>query len=173
MQTHRLVAHPDHPPLAVKGVSLRWVDLDDGRTMLRYRLDGCGSLITPAYSGNGRTDELWKTTCFELFLSNGSSAYFEFNFSPSGRWASYGFESYRSAPIEPELSMPPEIRTEQGTEIFLLTAHIASDDVRGTTHLGVSAIVEEEGGRLSYWALAHPEGRPDFHHPACFAAKPL
>jgi len=23
---------------------------------------------------------------------------------------------------------------------------------------------------LSYWALAHPEGKPDFHDPACFAA---
>lgn len=173
MQTHRLVAHPDHPPLAVKGVSLRWVDLDDGRTMLRYRLDGCDSLVAPAYSGSSRTNDLWKTTCFELFLGNESPAYFEFNFSPSGRWASYGFETYRSDPLELELSFSPEIRTEQGTEIFLLTAYVASDDVRGASRLGVNAVVEEEGGHLSYWALAHPAGRPDFHHPACFAAKPL
>lgn len=141
--------------------------------MLRYRLDGCGGLITPAYSGSGRADELWKATCFELFLSDGSPAYLEFNFSPSGRWASYGFGSYRGEAVQPELSMQPEIRTERGAEIFLLTAYVASDDVRSATRLGVSAIVEEEGGRLSYWALAHPDGRPDFHHAACFAAKPM
>ena len=35
--------------------------------------------------------------------------------------------------------------------------------------LGLSAILEEEDGTISYWALAHGAGRPDFHHPACFA----
>jgi hypothetical protein len=35
---------------------------------------------------------------------------------------------------------------------------------------GLCAVIEERDARLSYWALAHPPGRPDFHHPACFAA---
>ena len=35
--------------------------------------------------------------------------------------------------------------------------------------LGLSAILEEEDGTISYWALAHPPGRPDFHHPDCLA----
>ena len=35
--------------------------------------------------------------------------------------------------------------------------------------LGLSAVIEETGGRLSYWALAHPPGKPDFHHSDCFA----
>ena len=30
--------------------------------------------------------------------------------------------------------------------------------------LGLSAVIEETDGRLSYWALAHPGERPDFHH---------
>jgi hypothetical protein len=30
-------------------------------------------------------------------------------------------------------------------------------------------VIEERNGRKSYWALAHPPGEPDFHHPACFA----
>ena len=34
--------------------------------------------------------------------------------------------------------------------------------------LGLSAVIEETSGRLSYWALAHPSGRPDFHHADCF-----
>ena len=35
--------------------------------------------------------------------------------------------------------------------------------------LGLSAVIEEADGRLSYWALAHPPGKPDFHHSDCFA----
>ena len=35
--------------------------------------------------------------------------------------------------------------------------------------VGFSAILEEEDGTISYWALAHAPGRPDFHHPDCFA----
>jgi len=35
--------------------------------------------------------------------------------------------------------------------------------------LGLSAVIEERNGRKSYWALRHPAGQPDFHHPDCFA----
>jgi hypothetical protein len=35
--------------------------------------------------------------------------------------------------------------------------------------LGLSAVIEETSGRKSYWALAHPPGKPDFHHADCFA----
>jgi hypothetical protein len=30
--------------------------------------------------------------------------------------------------------------------------------------LALSAVIEETDGHLSYWALAHPAERPDFHH---------
>src|SRR3546814_3736372 len=31
--------------------------------------------------------------------------------------------------------------------------------------LALSAVIEELDGTKSYWALAHPPGKPDFHHP--------
>jgi len=34
--------------------------------------------------------------------------------------------------------------------------------------LAVSAVVEDRDGVLSYWALRHPPGEPDFHHPGAF-----
>jgi hypothetical protein len=34
--------------------------------------------------------------------------------------------------------------------------------------LGLSAVVEEENGTLSYWALKHPRDKPDFHCPDGF-----
>ena len=41
----------------------------------------------------------------------------------------------------------------------------------GYLRLGLCAVIEEENGALSYWALKHPSGRPDFHHPDGFALK--
>jgi hypothetical protein len=35
--------------------------------------------------------------------------------------------------------------------------------------LGLSAVIEDKAGHMSYWALAHPPGKPDFHHMDCFA----
>ena len=35
--------------------------------------------------------------------------------------------------------------------------------------LGLSAVVEDADGGLSYWALRHPPGKPDFHHTDAFA----
>jgi hypothetical protein len=41
--------------------------------------------------------------------------------------------------------------------------------------MGISAVIEEQldnGSSVkSYWALAHPAGKADFHSPACFAAR--
>ena len=35
--------------------------------------------------------------------------------------------------------------------------------------LALSVVVEDEQGMLSYWALKHPAGKADFHHPDSFA----
>jgi hypothetical protein len=33
----------------------------------------------------------------------------------------------------------------------------------------LSALIEDQNGGKSYWALAHPPGKPDFHHADSFA----
>ena len=30
--------------------------------------------------------------------------------------------------------------------------------------IGLSAVIEDTAGSLSYWALHHPRSKPDFHH---------
>jgi hypothetical protein len=37
--------------------------------------------------------------------------------------------------------------------------------------VGISAVVATKSVKISYWALAHPAGSPDFHHKDCFALK--
>src|ERR1700731_13306 len=35
--------------------------------------------------------------------------------------------------------------------------------------IGLAAVIEETSGHKSYWALAHPPGKADFHHSDSFA----
>src|SRR5579863_7344904 len=54
-------------------------------------------LALPAPRTGERRDELWRQTCFEAFVSAAEACgYCEFNFSPSGDWAAYQFEDYRT-----------------------------------------------------------------------------
>jgi hypothetical protein len=49
-----------------------------------------------------------------------------------------------------------------------LQAALEFDGLSSPLHLGLSAVLEEANGRKSYWALAHPPGKADFHHADCF-----
>ena len=55
-----------------------------------------------------RAEGLWETTCFEVFLRPlGEEKYSEWNFSPSGRWQSYDFASYRESMVPAEVEAAP------------------------------------------------------------------
>lgn len=168
MQTLELTPHPAFHPGKVSGVSVRWTQLNDGRLMLRYRVDGCADLVVPPFKGHGQADELWKSTCFELFLYDGNGRYREFNFSPSGQWAVYGFAGYRNRDGDAALRDHPEIKHEAGDSVFVLTVFIDSAILFGAERAALAAVIEEAGGRPSYWALAHNGLKPDFHDPFGF-----
>jgi hypothetical protein len=131
-------------------------------------------IIVPEPAAQVRTDGLWRSTCFELFLRRaGRSSYYEFNMSPSGAWAAYSFDGYREGmadadlePAEPILVANRIVQLEQ-TIVLDPNGYSALD---GELEVGLSAVIEQQDGVKSYWALAHAAGPPDFHHEACFAA---
>lgn len=169
VQSFELVPHPDTRPANIHGVDVRWFEPGDGRLILRWQIKGTEALAVPPYAGNGRADELWRTTCCELFLKDESgTSYSELNFSPSGRWAAYRFDDYRNGMLNAMMPAAPEISASSGEYLFVLTAVIDSDILQGKGGAALSAVLEEKDGTTSYWALAHPPGKPDFHHPACF-----
>ena len=169
VQSFALVPHPDHPPANVHGVDVRWFEPGDGTVILRWQIKNVEALRLPPFAGKGRADELWRTTCCELFLKDETGGgYAEFNFSPSGRWAAYRFSDYREGMAEADAAIQPEVTANGGEYLFVLTAVLDLALLAGCGGAGLSAVIEEQDGTLSYWALAHPPGRPDFHHPACF-----
>jgi hypothetical protein len=170
--THRtvsLVPHPDTPARGVHGVDVRWYETADGRLVLRWLVKGVEAVAVPPFAGKGRGEDLWQTTCGELFLKDREGAgYRELNFSPSERWAAYRFTAYRKGMAEDDIESP-EVSCESGQFLFVLTALLDAALLEGSDMAGLSAVIEEKDGTKSYWALAHQPGKPDFHAPACFA----
>jgi hypothetical protein len=166
---YSLVAHPDHLPRGISGITVRWIETKDGILMLRWQVAGVDTLALPPFAGKGRGDELWHTTCFELVLKDrAGDGYLEFNFSPSERWAAYRFEGYREGMAEADVAAP-DVSGHSGEFLFMLTANLDRTVLDNASAAGLSAVIEEKDGTKSYWALAHPPGKPDFHDPACFA----
>ncbi|MEO9600651.1 DOMON-like domain-containing protein [Parasphingorhabdus sp.] len=121
-----------------------------------------------------RRDNLWQKSCFELFLREpGKERYCEFNFSPSGNWAAYGFSSYREGMAQIALAQIPEISMDVSETHLALEVTFGLPDIWTHDELdaGLSAVIEMQNGEKSLWALGHPAGKPDFHHRDCFSLK--
>jgi hypothetical protein len=140
--------------------------------MLTFRLVGdIQGLSIPESRSPRRADRLWRHTCFEAFVMEGEGPeYREFNFSPSGEWAVYDFRGYREGDVL-ENELAPGMVVHKSMDRLELGAEIGQGLLPHgrPLRLGLSAIVEDAGGLLSYWALRHPPGRPDFHHRDAFA----
>jgi len=170
-----LKLHPDSRCAAATGIEVEAARPRPASLLLRYVVtDGLSELRLPPAAAPARGDGLWRHTCFEVFLAaSPGGAYYEFNFAPSLQWAAYRFGGYRSGMSVAEVSAP-RLEARSDRKIFELRAKLALDglpDLPGDSawRLGLSAVIEDTGGRLSYWALAHPPGKPDFHHSDCFA----
>jgi hypothetical protein len=173
-----LHCHPDTPCPAVASIKAT-IGWKQGRALkVVYTLNGAvDRLRVPPRRPIRRIDGLWQHTCFELFIGAQNDAeYYEFNFSPSGEWAAYGFRNYRDGnPINSD-DLEPNIVVQQGVEMLELSAVLRADRLSGIApeirvSLGFSAVIEDLNESLSYWALKHPLGKPDFHHPDSFAVE--
>jgi hypothetical protein len=169
--------HPDCRRDAAQRIEVEATRSASGRLALQYVLTGrTGELVLPPPAAPVRADELWRHTCFELFLlSPRGAGYSEFNFAPSRQWAAYRFDSYRAGMRPAEEIAAPDIAVATGPDRFELTVEVGMPQGAGEAplRLGLSAVVEETGGGISYWALAHPPGKPDFHHADGFALELL
>jgi hypothetical protein len=171
-----LTRHPESysPLVHDTEVCVRWAD--EGSLGLKYVVKGSvAHLKIPSPVPPRRRDRLWEHTCFEAFIAlKARTAYYEFNFSPSGEWAAYAFREYRDGAALEDEQLNPEISLSGAKGYFELNAVIrlaCLSEIQPTavTRLGLSAVIEDIDGKLSYWALKHPPGKPDFHDPDAWA----
>jgi hypothetical protein len=181
MRSVNLIPHPVMPCSALQRISAHLRVFPMSAIEIKFSLDGeIDKLLIPAQSAPRRTDNLWLHTSFEAFIAApGNDRYLEFNFAPSGEWAIYQFDSYRKGMKTLEAPAPIITATRSASNVVvnvIVDLSVFPDlKNRAELRLGLSAVIENNDGALSYWALAHPPGKPDFHHRDSFtiALKPL
>ena len=171
-----LIRHPHAPSHALHAVTAHAERTPDGRLALSYSLAGDLARLRVPPPGPARMGwKLWRHTCCEVFIrARSGTSYHELNFSPSGEWTTYAFARYREgAPLADE-SLNPQIAVTPGKDRLDLSAlvdlgRVSPGYLRSPLALGLAVVAEDENGALSYWALHHAPGQPDFHHAESFA----
>jgi len=167
-----LVCHPQTPSRAIRGIDVVVAGAESGILTLVFALEGdLHDVRIPEPRPSRRVHGLWRHTCCEAFVMAGEGpGYREFNFSPSSEWAAYAFRGYRDGE-DLEVQLGPRIVVHRPGDRLGLEAEISRDFLPpgNSLRLGLSAVVEDADGGLSYWALRHPPGKPDFHHTDAFA----
>lgn len=163
---YALTLHSDCAPGPVRSIAAQ-LELTASGFTTRFLLEGdIRRIAIPAPAEPARADDLWRTTCCEVFWQqHGQSTYREFNLSPSGQWACYDFDDYRlngrdgaveavtidSRHSESELVLDCRISAELGVPALI----------------GLTAVVEDDAGAIQYWSLSFASGKPDFHRAEC------
>jgi hypothetical protein len=162
-----LQCHSSTPSRAVRGVSLALNAAADDEMQLEFSIDAAAdAVVIPLPTSSTFKDGLWRHTCFELFARAAHGAYREFNFSPSTEFAIYDFADYRAAMTPINRSDTMSIQPRQGGLSVHVNLPLTLLRPAGslTCQIGIAAVIEERTGTLSYWALRHPQEKPDFHH---------
>lgn len=164
-----LLAHPAAAAGAAAQVSVALDLTADGGLRLAYTVRHDDHLRIPAPCPPGPADGLWAHTCGEAFITvAGEDGYREFNFSPSGQWAIYGFAAYRRRAENPAPAAAPHIACHAEADTLRLDVEIPPTALPTPVPgrpllLGLTVVAEASDGRLQYWALRHPGEKPDFH----------
>lgn len=166
----KLTSFHQQPQIDISGS----ITLAHDRLLVRYTVsDPDGQVkFTPATAQPKRRDELWRTTCFEVFVKRRDfPEYWEFNLAPGGDWNLYRFTSYRSA-LQREAHVA-DIAIEtmlNGSLLNGLESHLPLPPslVGQQLEIGASSVIEDRAGNIHYYALRHLGAKPDFHDPSSF-----
>tara|TARA_R110000868_G_scaffold75979_11_gene218944 strand:+ start:249 stop:764 length:516 start_codon:yes stop_codon:yes gene_type:complete len=134
-----------------------------GNTLsVQFEVKPSSGINWPQQGENSRKYELWKTTCFEFFLSEkNSNSYLEFNLSPSGAWDAYQFSSYRE-PNPPQRFEEVELVRFSQTDKTVSADFKFKKDFSTELEANITAVIEDRDG-THYFACHHAKDKPDFH----------
>jgi hypothetical protein len=149
------------------------IERQQNQLSIEYKLQGQAPIIIPQIVDTpSRQGNLWEYTCCEFFLGlENSTQYWEFNLSPSGHWNVYRFLNYRQNLVEETAfdSLPFQVSQEKEALQLKLEVNLSKIIFEQSLEVGISTVVEDEQGNLSYWALNHFAKEADFHQRNSFA----
>jgi hypothetical protein len=137
---------------------------------ISYKLQGdlSGLDLGEGHPHRARVIKLWEKSCFELFIKNPQDSYIEFNFSPVFEWNAFYF--VKKGDELKEYAPMNEIKVDVflSDDVFQLIVEIAKEKFPAgffgpNLEVGITSVVKDKKGSLSYWALSHCDTRPNFH----------
>jgi len=162
-----LISYPAEniPSIEITGTVTRQDNILSIHYSIRGKLE---NILLPESSVPSRQDNLWKTTCFEFFITiKDQPRYWEFNMSPSGKWNVYAMDAYRQVNMQKETAftqLPFEFRKTKDEALLDISVDLNPIlQSEANLEIGVTTIIQTTDGAETYWALAHPGQQADFH----------
>lgn len=116
-------------------------------------------------------ENLWTTTCFEIFLKNVEMPdYYEFNFNSKGEWNVFYFSDYRKRVESSKNSIEVKMQTQiiAGRPLLVYSFDISNlANLKFPSHINLSAVTKSKAG-ITYWSQKHNSQKADFHDPKNF-----
>lgn len=151
------------------------VEVSKSGLQLQYNLTGeLDAIMWPGQSpvskapSEVRTWKLWEHSCFECFISSANeNAYFEINLSPSGDWNTFHFTNTRENMREASDLVVKDLLFEPiSRDQIRLSASLdfIKTSIDSFNLINLCSVIEDSKNGCHYFAVQHPENRPDFHN---------
>ena len=144
---------------------------------ISYKVQGelCEIDLGTGHPHHARVIKLWEKSCFELFMKNTKDNYIEFNFSPEFEWNCFYFAKKGDALTEYLRMDLVKFDILLSLDVFHLIVELDKKKFPdsffdGELNAGITSVIKEKDGKLSYWALSHHDTRPNFHDFRSFTA---
>lgn len=142
------------------------LDLREDHLLLKYSLSGD---ISEVSLDGSECEELWRHTCFELFIRDREgSGYEEINCAPDGRFTRTWLSDYREVHSVKEFHPLPKMRSGSiggfECEIYFFDLDVSNREI------SVAVITADQSGTRRFWGVNHFGETPDFHHEENFFA---
>ncbi len=157
-----LCANDDNATLDIESIFI----IKEKRVKISFFIKGLlAEYVFPLKSEKKRANELWKATCFELFLANSTKeAYYELNFSSSLAWNFYYLSGYRAEVKELQNISNPKIEVYKSDNKFKIVLEMEVENLKEFDSYNVACIVLNKKNERIFWSVHHHLNRPDFHN---------
>jgi hypothetical protein len=117
-------------------------------------------------------ENLWTTTCFEIFLKNAAGEnYYEFNFNSKGDWNVFYFSKYRERVSIEKVPLNLKMETQVYADRIILKYQIdlkKLPSLKLPCQVNIATVTKTDLG-ITYWSQKHSGQKADFHNPSNFS----
>ena len=144
------------------------LEIEQKRVKVEYKVTGeLNNYIFEEASKQKRANELWKSTCFELFIAPKEKLnYWELNISPSTKWNLYTFDNYKELMREEKNISIPNIEITQREDGYILSCEVYFDIEEFSpkdNNFNLAVILLDKKEVRHFYSINRKDGVVNFH----------